>query len=555
MNPYQQFSPQKPVLNNITDDMTLEQIYQAIRGQPEINQPNPYAQFGVQQRKTEQYGPPKPNQGNNAGSGKAFAYGITGGQIPFGNVITSGLAAGAVAPFVDENFGELYDQAQADTKATQEANPGATLGGNVLGIASTLPVGFSKAIIGKVPTEGIRGALNAIPQGLSAVNRFVRGGEATKDATRLAKLGRLGLQSVKAAAVAAPTGALYGAGQADAGHRLEGARRGAGVAAGLGFASPAAGAAASSLNEKLGKVIIPTSEQIRQAGSKYFQLAEQRGGTLSAKEANKFYDKILNIRPQTLEGSVFKGESPVAKILDNVASLKDRPMTLQAAMEVDEALGELAYSTMDNFGKITSEGKKFLDMQGVLRNIWDEAEESMVEGGKAGFQALKEARKYWSTSLRLREIERIIEKAKGREQPVTAIKNGFTNLLNRGDKLKGYSTAEVKAIQKAAKTGVVTDLVKLAGSGLVPIGSGVTGLSGGPLGGAIGFATGAAIQQGAKATGVARQMSRAKGAAKAVAERSGMVQKKPLVQVPKNLKEILNLPPKEAKRLLTIQDR
>lgn len=96
---------------------------------------NPWEMYSAIPTKPEQkpwdmYAPaeePK-TQGNAGGGARAAAYGFTGGQVPFGNVITSGIGAGiakAASPFTGDtrSYGELYNQAQADTKATQEANP------------------------------------------------------------------------------------------------------------------------------------------------------------------------------------------------------------------------------------------------------------------------------------------------------------------------------------------------------------------------------------------------------------------------------------------------
>lgn len=386
------------------------------------------------------------------------------------------------------------------------------------------------SIVSNIGGALVTGGLGASTKAGAAIGNSVRSGN-------------IASRVVKGAATGAASGALYGAGSGVDGDKTESSQRGAILGGALGAAAPVVSGAVS---RSLTKTNIPNSEQIREQGSKLFKLAEQKGGALSAGESNKFYNKILAMRPQTQEGTVFKGESPVQKILDNVQTLINKPMSLKAAMEIDSALGDLAYDTMDTFGKITSEGKKFLDMQGTLRRVIEDADERMVHGGKEGFKALKEARKVWSTSLRMREIERIIEKAQSREQPVTALKNGFAGLLNRGDKLKGYSVAEVKAIKKAARTGIVTDVIKLAGSGLVPIGSGIAGSVGGIPGSAAGFIAGSAVQQGAKAVGVARQMGRANKALKTVAEKSGMIEQVPRLTMP----EIMKLPPKEAKKIL-----
>lgn len=187
-------------------------------------------------------------QGQDAGAGYAFGEGLAG-AVPFGNVITSGMAAlgtAALSPDVGfKDIPELYNEAQANTKATAEAHPGASLAGNLTGVAASLPAFASKAIIGQIPTQGVRGAINAIPKAAAITRDFVRGGEIAKDASLLSKTGQLGVRSLKGAAVAAPTGALYGAGNADAGDRLHGAATGAASMAALGAAGPLAAAGGS----------------------------------------------------------------------------------------------------------------------------------------------------------------------------------------------------------------------------------------------------------------------------------------------------------------------
>lgn len=178
-------------------------------------------------------------QGNAGGSSRAFAYGVTGGQIPFGNVITSGIGAGiakAASPFTGytRSYRELYDQAQADTKATQEANPNATLAGNVLGVISTLPAAFSKPVQGssllQLPAKGLQ-EFGKFTTKMASATPFKSGGLSAWAGNMLAR-------SAGGAAVAAPIGGLYAAGDADAGKRLERAAKGGALALGTGFAAP-----------------------------------------------------------------------------------------------------------------------------------------------------------------------------------------------------------------------------------------------------------------------------------------------------------------------------
>jgi hypothetical protein len=271
------------------------------------------------------------------------------------------------------------------------------------------------------------------------------------------------------------------------------------------------------------KTVVPASEEVRKASGALFKKADEMGGILKPEVANSFYDDVLQIAPQTEAGKVFKGETRVSKLFDEIPSLKDKPLTLDAAKEIDEALGDLAYGTADaKTGKITSEGQKFLTMQKKLRKTIDEATDDMVVGGKEGFEILKQARSAWSTSLRLRDVERIIENADLYDKPATALRVGFRNLIRNDKKLIGYSDAEKRAIRQAAKTGIITDALRFAGSGLVPILAGVGGAAATGGAGVAAAIPAFALQQGANALAIKRQVSRAEKARRAVAERGGV---------------------------------
>lgn len=190
------------------------------------------------------------SQGNDAGAGNAFVNGLNS-AVPFGNTVTNAIGAGIGAIAGAGNYSDMYRQAQQDTTATAAAHPAADLAGTAVGIAGTLPIGIEKAITGSIPTTGVRGFVNQIPAASAAVGNWVRGGKVAEDAGIAAKAGNAALQSAKSAVVAAPAGAVYGAGSAEPGQRLEGAVRGAGVAsavgAGIPLVAPALGALASTV--------------------------------------------------------------------------------------------------------------------------------------------------------------------------------------------------------------------------------------------------------------------------------------------------------------------
>lgn len=236
-----------------------------------------------------------------------------------------------------------------------------------------------------------------------------------------------------------------------------------------------------------------SSEEIRAMGSQAFKEADQIGGVLKPQFMDEFITEIGKKTPQTTAGKILAGDSAVTKFLKRAQALRGKPLTLEAAKEVDEVLSDLAYSDIDSFGKFGKEGQKFLDMQKTFRKMIEDADQTKIINPQ-GFDKLKEARNYWSTSLRLRDVERIIDTAENMQTPSNSIKTGFRNLLKRGDKIKGYSPAEVEAIYKASKTGLVTDVLNVFGSRLGPIAGGIGGFTvGGPLGGAV---TGAATYAG-----------------------------------------------------------
>lgn len=201
---------------------------------------------------------------------------------------------------------------------------------------------------------------------------------------------------------------------------------------------------------------------------------------------------MQKLTPQTEKGKLLAGDDPITKIVDRMQAFRDKPTTLAEAQEIDEFLSNAITYDM---GKMTKEGKRIFDIQNRLRQTIENAADTDIVGGKQGFEALKKARGEWAKSLRMRDIERIIERAEYFDNPATAIRVGFRQLATP-DRLRGYSKAEQDAIKKAAQGNGITDVLKTFGSRLGAIGAGVIG---GPVGGALGYAGGAASRAGAEA--------------------------------------------------------
>lgn len=202
--------------------------------------------------------PAADHAGNDMGAMSAAVQGVNS-AIPFGERIAAGL--GALGAYSYDKLSGLdsgtslsgyYDQARQNQQETEKKHPGAYITGALGGIAATIPSASAKVISGgPAATEGIRGAVNAIPEALSSVGNWIRGGEIANDAGTIAKAGNLAGKAIRSAIVAAPSGALYSYGASknaiDTPEAAQDAASGAKLAAAVGAAMPVAGAAINSV--------------------------------------------------------------------------------------------------------------------------------------------------------------------------------------------------------------------------------------------------------------------------------------------------------------------
>lgn len=293
------------------------------------------------------------------------------------------------------------------------------------------------------------------------------------------------------------------------------------------------------VDNALGKTVRPeiTSDFLRNESSKYYKLADQKGGILKPELTNSFLDEIEKFSPQTEKGKMLAGNNEVTNTREILRSFRDQPITLQEAQEIDEHLGDIIDTFTEN-GHVNKQGKKILDIQSSFRNMINEASPEQIIGGADGFEALKQGRQLWATSRKLSDIERIIQRADMMENPATAIKSGFRTLLNNPQRMRGYSPEEVAAMKKASETGFITDTLKgVFGSRLNGV---IAGATGGPLSGV------AAAAASTASRGIANksQIGKAIKAADVIGSSAGIeAQKIPFSQ-------IMKMKPKEAEAIL-----
>lgn len=250
------------------------------------------------------------------------------------------------------------------------------------------------------------------------------------------------------------------------------------------FERPAAGTDLMARGKSLSaEQKIPSSEDLRSLSSKSYKEATDQGGTLKADFVNKFVDDAAKVMPQTKAGKIIAGENEATKLVSRLQDLKNEPMNLDAAQEVDEQLGDM----IDGFvkdGKLSKEGLKIAKIQSNFRGMIENAGPDQIEGGTQGFGALQKGRQIWSQAAKMRDVEKIAARSENMEQPTTGIKTGARTLLNNANKTRGWSPEEKAALHEASKTGAFQDVLRIMGSRL-------TSIAGGAVGGSIGGIPGA----------------------------------------------------------------
>lgn len=359
---------------------------------------------------------------------------------------------------------------------------------------------------------GLEGAAQKVGTGFGAVGDIL--GQGVKSAVKtgygmLSEDTRQAFEQQQAAAVGSPAGraelgAMKNVGDAWDQFKANNPRfaRDLEAAGNIGMAfMPAGGKSAAGITKDVAKSLITkaaetkapqvTSKVLDNLAARSYKTAEESGGILKPEITNQFIDDIQKLTPQSEVGKIVTGETPFTQAVQRIAGkldpktgeiiggIRNKPITLEAAQEIDESLAD----AIDGFyinGKLNKQGQKLLQIQNQFRDTIENAGEDSIVGGKAGFDALKEGRRLWSSSRKMADVERIISRAEMMDNPATGIKTGFRTLYNNPARIRGFTKDERQLIKKAAESGVIADTLRtVAGSRLLPL---ITGATGGGLG-------------------------------------------------------------------------
>lgn len=216
--------------------------------------------------------------------------------------------------------------------------------------------------------------------------------------------------------------------------------------------------------------------------------------------------------------------------------------------KLDQYRQELLDVVRDNTSKMdgpNSDAMKANVAINALDNAVDSLDASHLSSGTpAAVDALNQARDLYSAKSRLSALQRIQDNAAMTDNPATSIKNGYRTLAKQVNiNPRGWTSEEVSAINRAAKTGIVTGALKIGGNRLLSgVVGGVGGASGGGIKGALlGASAAEALAYPLRAAATALQARRANAVADLVANR-------PQVQsaIPPSIAEIMKMSPKDA---------
>lgn len=267
-------------------------------------------------------------------------------------------------------------------------------------------------------------------------------------------------------------GALYGAGEAKPGERLQGAATGAAIGGVTGGALGGLGGALSNRGRQAATG--PSSDDLATAANKLYQASEQQGVRFNAQATSKLGNNL--------------------KLAAGEINEKLRPLTSGTVDDIDKMLkGEMTLKQIDEFRQgigldlkaAKGQDKMFLQrMKQMVDNFLDNASPQDMTGGAQGVEILKEARRTWAQAKKAEVVENILDMADVKTGKYTqsglanAIKQEMQALYKAIQKGKeqGWTKEEIALIRQMAKGGspsnVVNLLAKFAPRGVVSFGAG-----------------------------------------------------------------------------------
>lgn len=374
----------------------------------------------------------------------AVDYGLRGATFGLGNTIANALGADYAAIKTGRPVGELYNEATANQKQRMSAelqqNPKTAIGSELTGGLVT----------------GVAGA-------------GTKAGAAIADSLGS---GNIAARVAKGALAGAASGGLYGAGTADQGKMLEGAKEGATSGAVLGAALPVAGAALGSVAGGIGIAAKGALARSPEAVQDVASAAKSGAGALY----NKMRDVGAVLNSDSTDGLLSDITSEVGK---NKFIPALNPKTTGIIDHLAETIknnnGQIGFDELDQYRRLLGRvgGSEDGVSAGAAKRAIDNVVTSLdnkglVNGGEEAVSLLKQGRAAYAQASKFEDVADILTKADG---DPNKIKSGLTRFLNNTDNTAGWNYEELSTLRDAARSGIGEKLLKMGGKFGIDLGS------------------------------------------------------------------------------------
>lgn len=288
----------------------------------------------------------------------------------------------------------------------------------------------------------------------------------------------------------------------------------------------------------LNPAVVQTAKDLRAAASPLFDKFRASGGTYTDKLTNELADIADSAKVQGIAGSDLKpADQAFNDALDYYAKLRGKTLSPDDLQRLDQSIADdvsrFNRAGEYNYGRILNDIKYNLRERAFNP---EKAADYVTGASPEAVNDLVQANNLWSQAYKAADIEKILQKAAGTENPATSIRTGIKNLLANDKKMAGYTDQEKQLLQEAMDRGSVGGLIHLFGGRLTDSLAG--GAAGFAAGGAPGSVAGAIVGKavGGKMAGAAGsvQANRLKGALEAMqtgvapSERAGKALKQAL---------------------------
>lgn len=208
---------------------------------------------------------------------------------------------------------------------------------------------------------------------------------------------------------------------------------------------------------------IPKAADLQDKAQQLYKQAEQAGGYVPSKYVNAWLDEVKS----TVNTASSKAKvNPLSYLVDNLEQYRGKMMSYGELQKLDQDLGEMAHSEFVNSkGSMGAYGKGIDQINDILLKHVD----SVPAGALPGGQISDQAKQVWMQSAKLRQVEKIIDRADLGLNKATSIRSGATTLLKNAKQTTAWSAEEKDALKQVATQGNLAGIAHLIGSRLNPI--------------------------------------------------------------------------------------